>query len=115
MNVVIGSWFNLPRLGGDTFSSLMKAGVKYEKGKGFMFSPETDVRLAARIIEKATGQEIGLSVSCYICSEVACPACTYQTICDRRSVSPMCLCDEHFSADDAYETYVKVFEASLSE
>ena len=115
MNVVVGGWFSLPRLGTDVFSSLMKAGVKYEKGKGFMFTPDTDIQRAARTIENATGEQIALEVRCYVCSAVACPGCSYQPICDRRSVSPMCLCDEHLSSDDAFETYEKVFEAYLTE
>jgi hypothetical protein len=115
MKVVIGNWFNLPRLGTDVFSALMKAGVKYEKGMGFMLAAETDIGAASRTIEKATGESVELSVRCFVCAREACPSCSLRAICDRRTVSPACLCEEHFLADDAYEVYVKTFEAGLAE
>lgn len=115
MKIVIGSWFNLPRLGTDVFSSLMKTGVKYDRGMGFMFTYETDVQGAARTIGRATDEEVELSVRCLVCLREACVSCPFQAICDRRTVSPMCLCEEHFSTADAYGGYVKAFEANLVE
>jgi hypothetical protein len=115
VKIVIGSWFNLPRLGTDVFSSLMKAGVKYDKGRGFMFSSETDLQAATRTIGRATDEEVELSVRCFVCLREACVSCPFQGICDRRTVSSMCLCEDHFSAPDAYTGYVQAFEASLAE
>jgi hypothetical protein len=115
LELVIGSWFNLPRLGTDVFASLMKARVRYEKGKGFMFGPETDVRAASRTIERATGEAVGLSVRCVLCGVECCPSCTYRAVCDRTVVSPACLCGEHVTGSDAFGAYVKMFESRLSE
>jgi hypothetical protein len=115
MKVVVGSWFNLPRLGTDVFSALMKSGVKYEKGMGFMFTPDTNLQAAARNIELATGQEVEISVRCFVCAREACPSCQFAEACNRRIVSPMCLCEEHSSSEEAFETYSRAFEARLAE
>jgi hypothetical protein len=112
IKIVVDSWFSLPRLGTEAFSSLMKAGVKYEKGMGFMFTQQTDLDYGARTLEMATGENVELSVRCFLCLQEACVDCTYQTVCDRKSISPMCLCAEHLTADDAYDAYVKAFEES---
>jgi hypothetical protein len=84
--------------------------VKYEKGMGFMFTQQTDLDFGARALEMSTGEKVELSVRCFLCQQEACVGCAYQTVCDRRRISPMCLCEEHSSADDAYEAYVKAFE-----
>ncbi len=115
LKVVVGSWFSLPRLGTDSFSALMKAGVSYEKGMGFMFTPETNLQNAVRIVEVATGEAVELSIRCFICSAEACPTCQFKTVCDRKAVSPMCLCEEHSSSDDAFAVYSRNFEARLAE
>ena len=113
--VVVGSWFDLPRLGTDVFSSLMKAGVKYERGKGFMLTQGTDLRAASHTIEAATGEAVGLSVPCAVCGAECCETCAFRAFCDRESVSPTCLCDEHASGKDAFETYVTAFESRLAQ
>lgn len=115
MKVVVGTWFKLPRLGIDAFSALMKVGVKYEKGMGFMLTPETNMSAATRTIERAIDERVELSVRCFICNVDACPNCTFQATCDRGVVSPMCLCDEHSSSGDAFEVYSRNFEAALAE
>jgi len=113
--LVVGSWFDLPRLGTDVFSSLMKAGVKYERGKGFMLTQGTDLRAASHTIEAATGEAVGLSVPCAVCGAECCETCVFRAFCDRRSVSPTCLCDEHASGEDAFQTYVRAFESRLAQ
>ncbi len=115
MKIVIGSWFSLPRVGTDAFSTLMKAGVKYEKGMGFMIAPDCDISAAARAVGRATDEPVDLSVRCAVCLVEACPSCPYSDACDRRSVSPMCLCEAHLSMDGAYENYVSTFRSSLAE
>lgn len=112
---MIGSWFNLPRLGTDVFSALMKAGVKYEKGMGFMLTAETNLHTATRTIEGATGDRVELSVRCFVCLSEACPSCPFQANCNRSAVSPMCLCREHSSSSDAFAVYSRTFESSLAE
>lgn len=115
MKVLVGSWFELPRLETDLFAALMKAGVKYEKEMGFMLTPETDMQSASRTIARATGEAVDLSVRCYVCGLESCPSCGFASICDRRVVSPMCLCEEHAASGNAYLTYMNTFEATLAE
>ena len=115
LKIVVGNRFNLPRLGTDVFSALMKAGVDYEKGGGFIFTAETNLQTATRTIESATGERIELSVKCFVCLKESCPSCPFEATCDRCAVSPTCLCDEHSAAEDAFGTYSRNFEARLAE
>ena len=115
MKIVLGAWFKLPRLGTDAFTALMKQGVRYDREMGFKLSSDTDVESAVRTLSRVLGEEIDLSVRCFVCFNEACPSCQYLSICDRRKVSPICLCEEHSSGDDAYQNYVRTFSAILAE
>ncbi len=44
------------------------------------------------------------------CGEEACPGCPYVETCDRRKVSPLCLCEKHAPEKGVYELYQKTFE-----
>ena len=115
MKIVVGSWFSLPRLGSEAYSSLVKTGVKYESGMGFMLTPDCDLASAVRIIRRAVGGEVQLSVRCVVCLKEACPDCPYEGVCDRRLVSPLCLCEEHHGQEGAYDLYVRTVAAGLAE
>ena len=111
MKITIGDWFTLPRLGSEVFSALMKQGVAYDKRRGFRLDSATDIALAARTIGSALGEEVELVVECFICGEQACPGCPYVEVCDRRAVSPQCLCERHAPEKGVYGLYVETFEA----
>jgi len=49
------------------------------------------------------------------CLNPACSGCPYFDACDRRRVSPMCLCAEHSGRKDVYETYQATFLSTLGE
>ncbi len=115
MKIVLGAWFTLPRLGTDVFSSLMKQGVRYDRGMGFMLTSDSDVETAVAILSSALGERVDLTVRCMVCLNEACESCQYLSVCDRRVVSPMCLCGEHCSGEDAYQNYVKTFASVLAE
>jgi hypothetical protein len=115
VKIIVGSWFKLPRLGGDVFAALMKAGVKYETGMGFMLTSDTDRYAALRVIESALGDDVDLSLRCIVCLREACPGCPFIEDCDRSKVSSLCLCDEHSSPEGAYARYVSAFEAGLAD
>lgn len=97
MKITVGDWFKLPFLGKDVFSSLRRAGVDYEKGKGFLLNEQTDIEQAVKIIEANTGEKVELYLRCFICSREACSGCEYFELCERESVSVKCLCSEHLS------------------
>lgn len=113
MNVLVGGWFSLPRIGREVFSQLMRCGVEYDRDLGFRMTAQTDIESAVGVISSAIGGEIDLSVRCFICGLVACPGCPYSGSCDRRRVSPLCLCDAHSSSGDVYESYRLAFRATL--
>lgn len=114
MRILLGAWFTLPRLGTAVFSSLMKQQVKYDRALGFKLDVDTDLGGAITTLESALGEEIELILRCSVCGKESCPGCRYLGICDRTKVSPLCLCLEHSSGADAFETYAKVYAQSLS-
>ncbi len=114
MRILLGSWFTLPRLGTAVFSALMKQQVKYDRSLGFKLDIDTDVVGAIRTLESALGEEIELTLRCSVCGGEACPGCRYLSICDRTKVSSLCLCLEHSSEPDAFETYAKAYTQVLS-
>jgi hypothetical protein len=114
VKVLIGSWFNLPRLGRDEFTLLMRQGVKYDRAMGFKMDGDTDLDSALRTIRSATGEEVELAVRCFLCGREACSSCPYLGACDRRRVSSLCLCADHALEKGVYELYVEAVSGFLA-
>jgi hypothetical protein len=111
--IVLGGWFDLPRVGRDVFAVLMKQGVVYDKSMGFKLDPATDLPAAVRTIRAATGENVELVLRCFIDGKEACAGCPYLSSCDRTSVSSLCLCAEHSADRSAFELYAKNFDLLL--
>lgn len=106
MKIMLEEYFRLPRLGKDVFISLMKAGVEYERGKGFRFTEGTDVPRAVGIIEAATDKKLELILKCYMDGKPAgCESCDYRYVCNRVEVSNYCLCDDCYKDDKTVSAY----------
>ena len=87
--VSMGGWFDLPRLGTEVWSALVrKQGVVYDKSTGFKFDAGTDLQGAVRTLRSA-GVEVELTLRCFVCGKEACPGCPYLSSCDRTSVSAL--------------------------
>jgi hypothetical protein len=113
IKILVGSWFELPKLGKDTFLLLMKQGVKYETGLGFKLDGDTRLDGAVNILSSALGEEVELSLRCFVCGIESCPGCPYLDVCDRRRVSPSCLCEEHARVRGGYKLYSSTFRENL--
>jgi hypothetical protein len=113
LKVLLGAWFTLPIMGRDSFSALMKQGVKYDKALGFKMDAETDLGSALRTIRSALGEDVELSLRCFVCGKEACTGCAYADVCDRGAVSPICLCAEHASGSGAFELYESTLRDTL--
>jgi hypothetical protein len=111
--ILVGGWFDLPRLGRDVFAVLMKQGVVYDKSMGFKLDSATDMPAAVRTLRAATGEEVELTLRCFICGKPACPGCPYLESCDRTSVSTLCLCADHAPEKSVYGAYTKQFDVNL--
>ncbi|MDA4117737.1 MAG: hypothetical protein OK455_05280 [Thaumarchaeota archaeon] len=110
MNILVGGWFSLPRLGRDVFSLLVKQGVVYDKSMGcFKIDSGTDIQAAVRTISAAVGQEVELTLRCFVCGRNACEGCPYLASCDRASVSTLCLCSDHSPEKSVFDLYAKTF------
>jgi hypothetical protein len=91
----------------------MKLGVTYEKGMGFKLDSNTNIEAAVRVLNEVLAEEVELSLPCYVCGIEACPECPYLEDCDRRRVSPLCLCEKHATGESAYQVYVHTFRENL--
>lgn len=114
MRILVGGWFTLPRLGTEDFRDLMKQGVKYDRTMGFKMEPGTDLEGAVRVIAAATGEEVELTLRCFICGKQSCDGCPYLDVCHRESVSSMCLCNDHRPERGVYGLYVKALSETLA-
>ena len=111
--IVVGGWFDLPRLGTEVFSALVrKQGVVYDKSTGFKFDSGTDLQGAVRTLRSA-GVEVELTLRCWICGKEACPGCPYLQSCDRASVSSFCLCADHSPEKSVFGEYARTFDLNL--
>jgi hypothetical protein len=113
LKIILGSWFELPKLGREVFLLLMKQGVKYEKEMGFKLDGDTELEGAVNVLSSTLGEEVELSLRCFVCLVEACPGCVYFNVCDRRKVSPLCLCEGHASGAGGYEIYSETFRENL--
>ena len=113
MKILFGSWFTLPRLGTAPFSALMKQGVKYDRALGFKLDVDADLAGVLTTLRSALGEEVELNLRCIVCGKEACPGCRYSSICDRAKVSSLCLCADHSSGADAFDTYRKAYAQTL--
>jgi len=113
LEILVGGWFSLPRVGRDVFSLLMKQGVVYDKAMGLKFDSGTDVQAAVRTVRAATGEEVELVLRCFVCGNTACTGCPYLSSCDRTSVSTLCLCADHAPEKSVFEVYTKTFDVNL--
>ena len=111
--IIVGGWFDLPRLGTDVFGALVrKAGVAYDKSTGFKFDSGTDIQAAVGTLRSA-GVEVELVLRCYVCGKESCPGCPYLSSCDRTRVSTFCLCGDHAPEKSVFGTYTKTFDLNL--
>jgi hypothetical protein len=111
--VLMGGWFDLPRLGPEVWSTLVrKQGVVYDKSTGFKFDAGTDLQGAVRTLRSA-GVEVELTLRCWIDGKEACPGCPYLASCDRTRVSGFCLCADHAPEKGVWGAYTKTFDVNL--
>jgi hypothetical protein len=111
--IVVGGWFDLPRLGTEVFSALVRRqGVVYDKSTGFKFDSGTDIQGAVRTLRSA-GVEVELTLRCWICRKEACPGCPYLSSCDRAGVSTYCLCADHSPEKSVFGAYTRTFDVNL--
>lgn len=110
MELAVGEWFRLPRLGKDAFISIMKAGAKYQKNFGFRVSEDADLAAVASILARVLGEEVTFVAKCYLCDEaIHCSSCAYYQGCDLTRVSPSCVCHKCMSKGDVLALYHTIF------
>lgn len=96
IKIKLGRWTRLPRLGKNAFKDLMRSGVKYESGRGFLVDTDADLKKVRYIISGAlNGAPVEFIFNCLVCGrEVSCRDCSYRVVCSIEDSSHMCLCKE---------------------
>jgi len=113
--VAVGEWFKLPRLGKEFFVSLMKAGLVYDKSKGFKADANSNLMAISSILKRALGEDFEFVPRCFTCnSMIECYSCAYYLICDVKSSTSSCLCDNCISNEDAFAIYNKTLMKKMS-
>ncbi len=94
MKIVIGEWFQIPRVEGDVFKKLVKeAGLKYDRSNGFRATSETDLRLVESILKKTLNEDVEILLNCFICGgPVECKECRYRDACESTKAFQTCVC-----------------------
>ncbi len=116
IKILLGDWFNLPRVGPDVFSKLMRqARLKYDRQKSmFMVQPETNVTILTAILKEALKDDVIIELPCFVCGKSAgCSECEFLDACDRTTVSNQCIC-KGCSEGDAYTFYCNTFMERLA-
>jgi len=114
--IKVGEWFNLPRLGRDKFISLMKAGLIYDKTKGFKAEANSDLATITSILKTVLNKDFEFIPKCFICnSNVECYICAYYNICDTKIIKPNCICAKCISHENLLSIYAKTFVKKLSQ
>ena len=111
MNIPIGEHFKLPHFGKDVFMRLTReAGLKYDSKQGFLVTPRTRLDLLVPILQEALKEDITFVLRCFVCgAKTPCETCVYNAICDRKTVSPACICDSCLAKKDAFQLYTEKF------
>jgi hypothetical protein len=103
MKIVLNSWFQLPWVGRDVFSSLMRAKVENDKKFGFRFTSETNIPRALSILSSTLEEPVELARSCFICDN------PLEGSVDSSLDQEGSICKDCESSPDSYDIYVMKF------
>lgn len=84
----------------------MKAGLIYDKSKGFKAEANFDLATIASILKGTLGEDFKFVPKCFTCySMVDCCSCAYYLVCDVKDLTPFCLCDNCVNREDVFAIY----------
>ncbi|MCL4344543.1 MAG: hypothetical protein JRN26_02815 [Nitrososphaerota archaeon] len=93
--IKVGTWFNLPKLERNDFMELMRSGIYYKSGSGFMVREVADMAGAKRVLEKVLTKPVYVGFNCAICNrETDCSACEYKYYCPVETTGGACICND---------------------
>ncbi|BBE41592.1 hypothetical protein [Conexivisphaera calida] len=108
IKVKLDEWVRLPRLGTEAFKELMRAGVRYDTGRGFLVPRGADLLRIKRAISGAlTGAPVEFEFKCVLCGrEMSCEDCEYHDVCSIETSSPSCICS-NCAKSASFEAYME--------
>ena len=102
MKIAANRWFQLPWIGKETYSDLMKAKVKRDAKFGFKFASDTNTARALSILSAALDEPVELARTCFLCDnaiEDESELLGYESS----------MCSNCVKNEDAYDLYVMKF------
>jgi len=95
LKVAVGKWFNLPKLDKSAFMEVMRSGIEYKSGSGFMIKESANLVDVKRVLQKVLGKSVYISFNCAICNrETDCSMCEYKYYCPVETTGGNCICNE---------------------
>jgi len=115
VRVKLDEWTRLPRLGTDAFKELMKAGARYEGGRGFLIPRGADLQRIRRAISGALGgAPVEFEFRCMLCGrETSCEDCEYHDVCSIDETSALCICSS-CARSASFEAYAEAWRRSVA-
>jgi len=107
-----GIWFSLPKLSRNDFLALVRSGVEYKSGSGFMIRESANIEDVKNILERILGKRVYVAFNCAICNkETDCSACEYKYYCPVETTGGACICNDCIQTKDLddYLTSIKRF------
>ncbi len=102
-------------MGRDRFISLMKAGLIYDRSKGFKAEADSNLVIITSILKTALDEDFEFVPKCFVCnSSVECYLCAYCHICDVKSSTPDCLCNKCMDREDTFIMYGRTLMKKIS-
>jgi hypothetical protein len=93
--ISMNKWFSLPWLGRETYSELMRAGLKYDKRLGYQLTSSTDISRALSILSRSLADQVVLVRSCFVCDKPM----------EEESGEEFTICVECMKNQNAYDLY----------
>lgn len=104
-----GAWFNLPKLSRNDFLELMRSGVDYKSGSGFMIRESANIADIKNILERILAKRVYVSFNCAICNrETDCSTCEYKYYCPVETTGGTCICNDCIQTKDLNDYMISV-------
>ncbi|MFQ5950619.1 MAG: hypothetical protein ACE5KH_00870 [Candidatus Geothermarchaeales archaeon] len=106
--------FTLPYLQREAFSSVMRAGLKYDRsGRVFYVDLETDLTRVNDVLRRRVGETLELPIMCLACGgEIDCSLCPFFGDCRREN--PTCFCHDCWEGEDPFLLQTTAWRARMA-
>ncbi len=106
--------FTLPYLQREVFSSLMRAGLRYDRsGRAFYADLGTELSRVNDVLRRRVGETLELPIVCVLCGgEIDCSLCSFFGDCRRENLT--CFCHDCSGGEDLFLLQVAAWGARMA-